>query len=498
MRRSSFVDKAPKKDTVKYLKGLLCHAVEERFTKLYDLWNGLGFSGKIKRERTRTIKEHIEEYLDEMVEEEFVSKNNLLDSLETHIKRLSKLRKELRVGYEEIDSSLTLMQYEEAVREEVKKMGEIREDRVREAKELMEQEEKLCETLSKSPLDESVSSVPSLDQLEMQRERVKRLEDEVERIGLMKDMRQEIKLLWENCYYSEEQRNSFTAFHSTELTEELFAMHKAELAKLKGHFSRNKELLTKLGKWHGVWKQAVELERKSKDPTRLTNIRENVLLQQEREKKKMMKVLPRLELELANLIYDWEEKQGETFIVDGVSFARFLEQQREGQDALLAMEKQVRDDAKKKKPSDVAGRTRSRDRVPPSDSSFQKSSDSSFQKSFQSPVRSRIFSKVAEKKKDLTTMNRRSFAIKKNAKPKVRATPARAAKTKATAAQARGLRDVLLLAEQGKMNGAGLGSISEDKLNMVKKGSLFSSSTGKKKDKNRKDSICKAFSSIKL
>jgi len=497
-RRSSYVDKAPKKDTVKYLKGLLCNAVEEKFIKLYDLWNSLELNGKTKRERTKNIKEHFEDYLDGMVEEEFELKNQLLDSLETNIKRASKLRKELGVSYEEIDSSLTLMQYEEAVKDEVKRMVEIREDRIREARELMEKEGRLCETLSKTPLDESVNSVPSTDQLEEMRERVSGLEDEVERINLMNEMRKEIKLLWENCFYSKDQRNSFKAFHSKELTEELFALHKDELEKLECYFASNKQMLNKLAKWQEVWKQAVELERKRNDPTRLTNIRENVLLQQEREKKKVMKVLPRIELELANLIYDWEEKQGETFLVEGVSFAKFLEQQREGQDALLAMEKQVRDEAKKKKPSAVSGaRTRSRDRVSPSDSSYNKSFQSPVRSRISSPVGSRIASKVAEKKKDLTSMNRRSFAIKKNARPKagaVRATPARAAKTKATGAQAKGLRNVLLM---GSITGGGLGSITEDKLNIVKKGSLFSSKTGKKKDK-RKDSICRAFSSIKL
>ena len=91
----------------------------------------------------------------------------------------------------------------------------------------------------------------------------------------------------------------------------------------------------------------MELERKAKDPSRLMNARGTVLLEEEKERNKVNKTLPRVEQELHGLIQQWEQDHGTDFRVRGVSFATFIEEQKEEHLRGLEMEKMPREKAKK-------------------------------------------------------------------------------------------------------------------------------------------------------
>ena len=67
-----------------------------------------------------------------------------------------------------------------------------------------------------------------------------------------------------------------------------------------------------------VWNKFMELERRAKDPSRLMNARGNSLLQEEKERNKVNKALPRIEEELHELIEEWEANNGGQFKVGGV------------------------------------------------------------------------------------------------------------------------------------------------------------------------------------
>merc|ERR1719429_516892 len=95
-----------------------------------------------------------------------------------------------------------------------------------------------------------------------------------------------------------------------------------------------------MGQVHGVGEE-------TKDPSRLMNSRGNNLLKEERERSKVNKDLPRIEEELHELIGRWEAEHGKTFKVEGVSFAAFIEQQKEDHLRGLEMEKMAREKAKK-------------------------------------------------------------------------------------------------------------------------------------------------------
>merc|ERR1712240_542691 len=148
-------------------------------------------------------------------------------------------------------------------------------------------------------------------------------------MGFVNNLRNELHSLWDKCFYSPDQRNSFSPLHCIEFTEELLEEHEAEAQRLKVYLDENKELFDKVAARQEVWNKCMELERRAKDPSRLMNARGNSLLQEEKERNKVNKALPRLEEELQDLIEAWEENNGEQFKVGGVSFKAFIQQQRE-------------------------------------------------------------------------------------------------------------------------------------------------------------------------
>ena len=84
-----------------------------------------------------------------------------------------------------------------------------------------------------------------------------------------------------------------------------------------GHFDVD---IFRVSQRQKVWNQFVELERRSKDPSRLLNARGSNLLMEEKERNKVNKTLPKLEQELETLIGDWERVHQEQFLVGGVTF----------------------------------------------------------------------------------------------------------------------------------------------------------------------------------
>jgi len=180
-------------------------------------------------------------------------------------------------------------------------------------------------------------------------EEIMRLE-EIKKANIEKfvnNLRNELHALWDQCFYSPEQRNNFSPLHCIDFTEELLEEHEAEAERLKTYLNDNKDLFEKVAMRQEVWSKFMELERRAKDPSRLMNARGNSLLQEEKERNKVNKALPRIEQELQELIEDWERENGGQFKVGGVSFKAFIEQQKEDHTNQLEAEKQARERMKK-------------------------------------------------------------------------------------------------------------------------------------------------------
>jgi len=161
------------------------------------------------------------------------------------------------------------------------------------------------------------------------------------------NLRNELNDIWDRCFYSDNQKNAFQALHSIDFSEELLEKHEAELDRMKEYEELNRELFIKVEKRQEIWSKFMELERRAKDPSRLMHARGTALLEEEKERNKVNKTLPRVEQELHELIQQWEQDHGRDFRVRGVSFAAFILEQKEEHIRGLEMEKMAREKAKK-------------------------------------------------------------------------------------------------------------------------------------------------------
>merc|ERR1719334_1569450 len=185
---------------------------------------------------------------------------------------------------------------------------------------------------------------------------ISRMQQEINRLEEIKkaniekfvnNLRNELHKLWDECFYTPEQRNVFSPLHSIDFTEELSEEHEAEVTKTKKYLNDNKELFNKVAQRQEVWNKFMELERRAKDPSRLLNARGTSLLVEEKERNKVNKALPRVEQELEDLIADWERLHQTQFLVGGVCLKDFIETQKQEHVQQLEAEKHAREKQKK-------------------------------------------------------------------------------------------------------------------------------------------------------
>jgi len=138
-------------------------------------------------------------------------------------------------------------------------------------------------------------------------------------------LREELVSWQDRCYISHEERQSFTAFSSTNYTEELLETHEREVARLQDYYNENRDMITKVSRREGVWKKMLEFEVKARNPSRLDN-RGGKLLLEEKERKSLTKELPKLDKDLEHLVKQWELEHGRDFIVNGKSYLQYVQQ----------------------------------------------------------------------------------------------------------------------------------------------------------------------------
>ncbi|KAM9853918.1 protein regulator of cytokinesis 1-like [Aulostomus maculatus] len=167
------------------------------------------------------------------------------------------------------------------------------------------------------------------------RKNIEALELEVQRLEVLKmqsmksvieTIRAEIALLWERCFYSQEQQQAFVHYCHDDFTEELLNLHEAEVETLKKYFEDHKELFEGVRKWQENWTLYLELDKKANDPSRFTN-RGGNLLKEEKQRTDLQKSLPKLEKSLKAQIDDWEQEHGKEFLVNEQKFLEYVQQQ---------------------------------------------------------------------------------------------------------------------------------------------------------------------------
>ncbi|XP_060035440.1 protein regulator of cytokinesis 1 isoform X3 [Erinaceus europaeus] len=141
-------------------------------------------------------------------------------------------------------------------------------------------------------------------------------------------IRTELVQYWDQCFYSQEQREAFAPFYDENFTENLLQLHDAEIVQLRNYHSVHKDLFEGVRKWEESWRLFLEFERKASDPSRFTN-RGGNLLKEEKQRAKLQKTLPKLEEELKTRIEMWEQEHSKAFVVNGQRFADYVAEQWE-------------------------------------------------------------------------------------------------------------------------------------------------------------------------
>ncbi|XP_032479518.1 protein regulator of cytokinesis 1 isoform X3 [Phocoena sinus] len=141
-------------------------------------------------------------------------------------------------------------------------------------------------------------------------------------------IRVELAQYWDQCFYSQEQRQAFAPYYSEDYTENLLQLHDAEIVQLRNYYEVHKELFEGVQKWEESWKLFLEFERKASDPSRFTN-RGGNLLKEEKQRAKLQKTLPKLEEELKARIEMWEQEHSKAFVVNGQKFMEYVTEQWE-------------------------------------------------------------------------------------------------------------------------------------------------------------------------
>uniref|UniRef100_A0A8C0RWB0 Protein regulator of cytokinesis 1 n=1 Tax=Canis lupus familiaris TaxID=9615 RepID=A0A8C0RWB0_CANLF len=141
-------------------------------------------------------------------------------------------------------------------------------------------------------------------------------------------IRVELAQYWDQCFYSQEQRQAFAPYYDEDYTENLLQLHDAEIVRLKNYYEVHKELFEGVQKWEESWRLFLEFERKASDPSRFTN-RGGNLLKEEKQRAKLQKTLPKLEEELKARIETWEQEHSKAFVVNGQKFMEYVMEQWE-------------------------------------------------------------------------------------------------------------------------------------------------------------------------
>ncbi|XP_041794316.1 protein regulator of cytokinesis 1-like [Chelmon rostratus] len=137
--------------------------------RLQDIWEEIGIPEEQRLQRTNDVHKHIEGLLDLMISEEEELKKRLLKSIESCLKELNDLCRELQLPPFEEEDGCTMLQMEKNTRTRLEAMKEHKRQRMQELKGLIGKDRELCDIMCTTPFSIDQDSIPSLQQLETYR-----------------------------------------------------------------------------------------------------------------------------------------------------------------------------------------------------------------------------------------------------------------------------------------------------------------------------------------
>ncbi|CAB1429920.1 unnamed protein product [Pleuronectes platessa] len=145
-------------EAVSCLNKALCH--------LKDIWEEIGIPEDQRLQRTNVVKNHIKDLLQRMIKEEECLKTRLVSSIHTCRTEMEKLCLELQLLVFEEEEGVSMLQQEKNIRTQVEALTKERTRRMQQLKDLLEQDQELCDILCSMPYGIAPQSVPSPEQLE--------------------------------------------------------------------------------------------------------------------------------------------------------------------------------------------------------------------------------------------------------------------------------------------------------------------------------------------
>ncbi|KAF9958930.1 hypothetical protein BGZ72_010611 [Mortierella alpina] len=150
------------------------------------------------------------------------------------------------------------------------------------------------------------------------------------------DERDSLFELWDRLYYSREQRESFEPVFDNDFTDENLALHEAEVARLKDEVEETEHILSAIEKYRRMLDEIREFEITSMDAQRLFHRDPGRLLREEKFRKRIAREFPRIEADLEEALYAWQQVKGRPFLVYGEEYINTMklhaQEAREGKE----------------------------------------------------------------------------------------------------------------------------------------------------------------------
>ena len=146
----------------------------------------------------------------------------------------------------------------------------------------------------------------------------------------VEDARYKLQELWDGLYFSEEEMLEFAPAFSDVYSDALLSAHEAEISRLEALKEQRAPTLHLIEKHRSLIMDRDDLTAASQDVSRLLGKNNKGekrdptrLLREEKMRKRIAKELPKVEVELQNILERWEDDYGRPFLVHG---ARYLDE----------------------------------------------------------------------------------------------------------------------------------------------------------------------------
>nr|XP_050033713.1 protein regulator of cytokinesis 1-like [Dermacentor andersoni] len=157
----------------------ICEMVRTKVSELMSIWSDVGITYEATRSRLERTRAHIANLLDQMLEGEVEMRERLLRNIKEFSNEVQQLALELSVASPAVDSSLTMLEKENVIRERLEQLKQIKSFRKRERKKLRSKECELCTKLGMPALVLSNNtSTPTEKDLQELEQHVNQLERE--------------------------------------------------------------------------------------------------------------------------------------------------------------------------------------------------------------------------------------------------------------------------------------------------------------------------------